>query len=307
MNNLQYEILKLIEENRFVDEVVKELNISRKNLFYQLKLLKDKGVNLDNKYYSDGRIKLKPKTMFSRLNRNIINIPKNKNSLHFIASSDNHLGSPKQNINNSYMMYDYCINNNIHINLNCGDFLSGKKSWWNNCSTIALLNQVERAVDDYPYDDSILNFIVFGNHDMAYLKQGISLQDILCNKRTDMIPLGHNKVSLSVKNDVISLVHEERFRNKLDNKRLVLSGHKHKYLVHSKENELHIEVPSISNVPVDSYNVTPGFLDIKINFNNDKFKDVYVKMLMCLEDRLLLVNEYSFEYNDEEKDIFLVK
>ena len=101
MNNLQYEILKLIEENRFVDEVVKELNISRKNLFYQLKLLKDKGVNLDNKYYSDGRIKLKPKTMFSRLNRNIINIPKNKNSLHFIASSDNHLGSPKQNINNS--------------------------------------------------------------------------------------------------------------------------------------------------------------------------------------------------------------
>ena len=140
MNNLQYEILKLIEENRFVDEVVKELNISRKNLFYQLKLLKDKGVNLDNKYYSDGRIKLKPKTMFSRLNRNIINIPKNKNSLHFIASSDNHLGSPKQNINNSYMMYDYCINNNIHINLNCGDFLSGKKPWWNNCSTIALLN-----------------------------------------------------------------------------------------------------------------------------------------------------------------------
>lgn len=298
MNELQLKLIKLIEEETSLNDISKALNITFKNIFYQLRLLQSKGFNIDKKYYEDGTIKICFRKNLKDINKSMIYTDENSNEFNFIASSDNHLGSPKQSIENTYNMYDYCIDNNIHIILNCGDFFSGRKPHWKNVK-MALLSQFERAIKDYPFDSNILNFIIFGNHDMAYFKEGIDLLNLLNKERYDLIPLDYYREKISVKNEKISLIHEDKYIRQLPDKKLVLYGHYHKYktdLFPDGNNRAYIGVPSISNISVDGEDNAHGFLDFNIKFKDGDFDEVNIKQLGFKNNKTVLESEISFNY-----------
>lgn len=301
MSNLQFEIIKLVEENYSTIEIQKKLNISHKQLQNQLRLIKENGFEFDNIYDNKGNIKLNFKTRYEKENNNKINIINSDKSIHLVASSDNHLGAVEQDINNSYMMYDYCSKNGINVILNSGDFLSGKKPWWPNAK-IGLLSQIERAIEDYPYDENIITFMIFGNHDLAFLKDGISIPSILEKKRMDIIPLDYNRDYISVNQELISLIHDPKYIKKLTSRKLVLHGHYHKFKIDKNENELIISVPSISNLSTENEIPSPGFLDISINFKDGYYEDILVKHILC-KDNTELENEYYFKYTEKESPV----
>jgi predicted MPP superfamily phosphohydrolase len=62
--------------------------------------------------------------------------------------------------------FEYCEKNGINIILNCGDFIDGKSSNYNQIITDAY-HQIEYFLDNYPKSDSIITFGVGGNHDYS--------------------------------------------------------------------------------------------------------------------------------------------
>lgn len=93
MSNLQFEIIKLVEENYSTIEIQKKLNISHKQLQNQLRLIRENGFEFDNIYDNKGNIKLNFKTRYEKENNNKINIIDSDKSIRIISSSDNLLGA----------------------------------------------------------------------------------------------------------------------------------------------------------------------------------------------------------------------
>lgn len=299
MNDLQLDLLELVEEEASIEQIQKELKISTKNLLYQLKLLKDKGYNIASNYYSDGTTRFFIKTELDSFHQKIF-IPEKSNEFDFIVSSDNHLGSVKQDIDNTYAMYDYCKNNDRHIIINCGDFFSGAKPSWTN-PTMALFAQFERAIKDYPYDQNILNFIILGNHDMAYVKLGLDLKTMFAKERHDLIPIGHNFSYIDVKNEVINVSHKPIRKEKFN--KLVFFGHHHKYETMTfpgNNQEVYIQAPSLSNIPIVEEEAYPGFLDCHLTFKNGYFDMLQVKQLGFKDNKPIVVGGSRFTYIDDK-------
>ena len=300
MSELQVDILELVEENASIEQIQKELNISAKNLLYQLRLLKEKGYNIDKSYHSDGTTRFYLKKEFDTSINRRINIPDDTNTFDFIVSSDNHLGSVKQEIKNSYAMYDYCINNGRHIIINCGDFFSGRKPNWAHVS-MGLFAQFGRAIEDYPYDQNILNFITFGNHDLAYLKEGIDLSYLLNKERHDLIPIGYNYGRIEVKDEIINISHKPIRKEKYN--KLVFCGHHHKYetiTFPGNNQEVYVEVPSLANIPIGEAETYPGFLDCHLTFKNGKFDTIQIKQLGYKDDKIVTCGGSRFVYIDDK-------
>lgn len=298
MNDLQFDLLELVEENASIEQIQKELGLSTKNLFYQLRLLKDKGYNIIRSYSINGHTRFNLRTEFTTPHHQRINISESVNEIDFIVSSDNHLGSINQEIKNAYAMYDYCINNNRHIIINCGDFFSGVKPNWKN-PTMGLFAQFERGIEDYPYDKNILNFITLGNHDMAYLKVGLDLESMLLKERHDLIPLGYSYGSIDVKNETISISHKPARKEK--NHKLVLCGHKHNYETTTypgNTEEVYIQSPSLSTIPISGEEAFPGFLDCHLTFKKGYFNTLQVKQLGFKDDKVIICGGSRFSYID---------
>lgn len=59
MTENQELLLRLIKEGRTCNDISKELNISNKQLYNRLLTLKNKGIIIEKKYYSNGQITYK--------------------------------------------------------------------------------------------------------------------------------------------------------------------------------------------------------------------------------------------------------
>lgn len=306
MTDINLKLIKLIEEGKTINEITDELKMSNKQILRRLNDIKMDGINYFRNYQFTGDITFELNKTYNNGSKNITNIKmKKEDEFKAVIISDLHIGSELERLDLMYKVYDYCINNNVHIIINAGDLVEGM----NNYSFVekeVYLNQIEHLLKDHPYDKNILNFICLGNHDVDSLrKDGINLAKILLNNRFDLVPIGFGKGILKIKNDFIYVLHPTAGVDlTVDTNNLILRGHSHKLKTIYENNQFTFYVPSLSDIKqVGSSNV-PTFLELNIKFSNGLFKKGYISTLI-IQDKIYKFCEIQldFDYNQNNYKI----
>jgi len=302
------ELLDIINENKYSIEQIKQLyNLTNKQILFLLKYLKDYTISeqfdlngnsffcsdsnsYDQLYYKD-RILVPLES--NRMNRFLV-----ISDLHFYSNDLN------QEQNNKIMcnVYNYAIKNSIHLILICGDLIHGY-----NDSIINKFDQPYKFINDYPYDKSINNICILGNHDYNLYKEGLNIKEILNNNRLDFISLDYGKGIVSIGDFNIMLRHVIDFKNiKKDeqcfddntykNLDLILRGHSHIFKTYSDI----IKVPSVTGAGVrnEEFISIPQFIEIDLRLNKDNQPEHY-KIKQILSCNAKIIGEY--EYNCKVK------
>lgn len=275
-------ILDLIAKNASLNEITCITGLSHKQLFHRLNMLKIKGYDFSKKYYYNGDIcyGLNHSLIEKVPNTTTILSGKKDNEFKAILVSDLHLGSFKDRPDLLDEVYNFCIKKGVNIILNSGDVVDGPIGYGKDKDkkVIDVEKQIEYLLEKYPFDKNILNFICFGNHDYAILKEsGIDLNRVLENKRHDLIGVGYGYGILNVKNDQIILKHQVNtdFRLKEYNERLTISGHSHKSKINFGGASLYLHLPSLSNLlattPEGEMSQLPSFYMMTLEYKNGFF------------------------------------
>ena len=223
--------------------------------------------------------------------------------------SDPHIGNELEAEDAFDKIYNYCIVNNIHNIIIAGDFLDGINVGVEDYKKHNdPLEQIKYAVNKYPYDNNITNFLVMGNHDVDSLSSfGIDFGTYLRNFRLDIIPVGYGYGRINIKNDRIFVTHPLclGIENNLDlnGNYLLLKGHHHvnKSII-ANNGSASIAVPSISNLFLSDNEFLPGALVINLKFKNGFFDTVYIDNLL-INDRVNVVStlQYSITPSKDRK------
>ena len=274
--------------------------MTNKQILRRLNEIKMDGINYLRNYQYNGDITFFLNKNLNSSFKNITNIKmKKEDSFKAVIISDLHIGSELERLDLLYKVYDYCINNNIHIIINAGDLIEGMNNY-NYVEKEVYLKQINHLLDNHPYDKNILNFICLGNHDSDSLrKDGNNLAKILLNNRFDLVPIGFGKGALKIKDDYIYVVHPTSGIDiNVDSPNLILRGHSHKLKTVYENNQFTFYVPSLSDIKqVGSTNV-PTFLELNINFSNGLFKRGYMSTLI-IKDKIYKFcdTQIDFDYN----------
>lgn len=310
MNSIDYEILKMIEENKNLNEITNNLDLSNKELYDKLLYLRNNGINIYRKYLYDGNIHygLIKNFNIERIPKPETRITLDKTQLNFkaIVISDIHIGSKKERLDLLEIVYEYCIKNNINIILNCGDLVDGLYHV-NNASIEMAYDEVTRMLEKHPYDKNILNFICLGNHDMYFLEKfGINVRNIIQANRHDLIPVGFGLSGIKIKKDLLFLSHKLSNKNPTiyEPNKIIFEGHSHYSNLHliEKENDKLFKAPSLSNIQRQDNN--PGFYEINFKFNEEGlFEQGYIKLLSLKKDKIVVTEYKQFEFIKKEDKI----
>lgn len=298
-------ILNLISEGYSLQDISESLNLSINQLTKYFQILQTQGFAFSPKYYSNGQI-------LYTINQEIFSKPTNNtplytepsnNELTIIVISDLHLGNHYENPRALNTIYNYCINNNIHIIINAGDILdalsfgyNGLKKYDNYCELI------EKSLRKYPQDSSIINFALLGNHDIdSLIKTGQSLELYLKNHRPDIIPIGIGVGELLIKNSRILVKHplkigSEQIHYDFQNYAFILRGHRHQTsLIDSGTPQIFI--PSLSNLKFHGNELPPEALQITIKFNNGHIFAINVSQLL-VKNKVYPVNNLQIDLKE---------
>ena len=109
------QILEMINNNALISEIIRKSNLTYKQLYYRIFLLKNKGYNIKLKYYSDGEISYEFKKDFGKCNKIALYTKLDENQIKMVLISDLHLGSLLDRIDLLKEVYNFCVKNNIHI------------------------------------------------------------------------------------------------------------------------------------------------------------------------------------------------
>lgn len=282
MTEIDNKVVQLLSLNKSIQEIASELNISEKQLYVRIRRIIDYGYRFKPNYYYDSKITYSlDKKYFDESNSIFqIQVPSAVKTVRLIAISDVHIGNVASDINLLNMVYDYAKCNNINIILNCGDLVEGVHTS-DKCFLHSIDSQLEFLIKNYPYDKSINNYILFGNHDYhSIYYDGLDISKTINNARYDLIPVGYGDRFIGLKNDILALNHKLSVTNNKsipEECKLILSGHGH--LMQTKSyDRLYIRIPTLSNVSPDkTKSVIPGFVDLKICFDKGKIEFVESK------------------------------
>ena len=128
MKDETIKLIKLINENKSINEITSTMNLSKRQLFQRMTMLKQSGYIIDKNYYYNGDIIYSLKNPFANSNKPnklTINTTDNLEKIRIILTSDSHYGSIKQNLECTDRMFEYCINENINLIFHLGDFFEG--------------------------------------------------------------------------------------------------------------------------------------------------------------------------------------
>ena len=154
---------------------------------------------------------------------------------------------------------------------------------------------MEYAARNYPFDPNILNFTLFGNHDIdALMSFGIDFTEYLKNFRHDIIPIGYGSGRINIKNDKILLAHPLGIgisnEHDLDSSYLLLKGHHHTFKsIIGTNGSCSITVPSLSNIFTPENVFLPGAIDLSIKFVDGYFDTIYCEHLL-VGDRVYAIS-----------------
>lgn len=314
MSDLTLKLLDLIKQEKTVNEIAEILNLSNKQIYNLITTIRNKGFDFARKYYSNGNIIYKPKTNIFPFNNsvNLFTTPEEQ-TITILAISDLHIGNQLERIDLLNKIYDYCIQEGIHIIINGGDLIDGAVNTLNAPIKIYdnVMEQIEYLMKIYPFDKNILNFTLLGNHDYSALQHaGQDLSIILQSYRHDIIPIGYEFGKINIKNSSIHVKHPieqnlYKIKNTPENNCIILKGHSHKMKVSTNESNCSVSIPSLSDINYSDNNILPTLLKLDISFKNGRFKTVVINQLLIL-DKIYTLNEtvsYLNTENDEDEEI----
>ena len=239
-------LIELLKTENTIENIKSEMNLTTKQLLYRLNLIKNKAYTVQKKYYGNSDVTISLSNSCEYINNNYTNIytKKTENEIRFLVISDLHLFNKYEDRKAIDKVYNYCIKNNIHNILICGDLIDCMEK-----NEISIEKQVALFSKIYPYDKSILNFCVLGNHDFIPIKkEKIDFKNVIENNRIDIIPIDYFEAGICIKNDRIYL------RHPIGNARSKYSGDKYdriRFIGHSHVSKVigtNIYVPSLSYV-----------------------------------------------------------
>lgn len=299
MSDILVNLLNLINKEYSINEISETLNLTNKELYYYLTILKNKGFEFKRKYYYTGDIVYLPcNTVNEQDKQNSVNIYTSEEDKEFKALliSDLHLCNNLERINYLDIIFNYCRKENINIIICGGDFIDGLLTGSGKKKINSGIEQIEYAIKKYPFDKNILTFTILGNHDISILeKTGQDLSKALNNYRHDIIPIGYGKGVINVKSDSIILRHKLTSSYKVPNPEiippaLVIQGHSHGTKIKMTHTDLcMITIPTCSDIMTQEF--VPGAIKMTLYFNKGIFETGLFEELIFDNNKLKRVNE----------------
>ena len=205
--------------------------------------------------------------------------------LSFIVISDTHIGSKYENFDYLKIVYDYALSHGIKYIFHAGDLIEGCYSNFSRCNRKyrSIPSQVNHIIEDYPYDSSVKNVILLGNHDaFPIVVCNYDIADTLSN-RNDFTITGYRSSYLRLRDEYISLKHDiSRMLNMVGDATVLLNffGHSHQYRCLFDGKYAIFRVPTLADMPSNSYTiVNRGFLAGSIDFEEDKASNLSVDFI----------------------------
>lgn len=300
MTDLTKKLLKLISEGKTINEISEITGLSNRQLFNIITMIRTKGFEFDRKYYYNGDIIYVPEVNLLDNKTNGINIitsPKD-NTFDALVISDLHLGSMQDSLDTLNKIYNYCTKEGIHIIIIGGDFIDG--TFGRNAKHFHDIDkQIDYAIKNYPYDKSILNFTVLGDHDYdGIISGGQNLSKVFESYRHDIISLGFNSGQINIKNDRIIVCHpingfiiNENYQNCL-----LLEGHHHKMAISNKPSRTIVTIPSISGMQFDENDMMPAAVRMQLSFSKGLITSGIFNQLL-IGDKIYKINEIEYLLN----------
>lgn len=303
MNEQTQLLINLVKQNKTLNEISKILGLSNKQLFIKLSMLRSSGYLIDKNYYYNGEIRYSLHNPFKPTSNTIhVITPKYTNIIRIVLTSDTHLGHKQDNLKCIDSTMEYCINNGIHLIFNLGDFFEGiYDNRKNSVKFATAAEQISYGLKNYPYDKSILNFVLLGNHDATFwAEDGIDIQTILSERRHDIVPVGYGYHEINVGGCQFKLRHylkdEQKQSIPIDaNNRIILKGHSHKFKIAPSTNNLSVTLPALSNVGAGSEkSAVPSIIDMQLKIENNIICEQYFQQIIFIENKPILINEIKY-------------
>lgn len=297
MTETNAKILKLISENKTLNEISNGLELSNKQIMNRIRNIENNGYDFNRNYYYNGDIRYSLITNFNNSDEHIIITRQNDKKFKAMFISDLHFGTTKESIEAINTVYDYCIKENIHIIINCGDVVHGMLSPKDILNIYDYEEQFEHLIKNYPYDKSIINFIALGNHDLDPLTQiGFNMHKQLNKKRHDLVSLGYETNKITIKNQEIYIRHsQEQPILGINPQPIIFQGHSHFAKISNRVGDFRITIPSLSynllktnDIVKDLYPM-PSAMVIEFDFINGYFHKADIYQLL-VSDKVYTIN-----------------
>ena len=293
-------ILELINKGNSIQEIRSKLNISNSELSTRLNTLKRSGYKFIKNYVSDGKIFYYPDTDFDvSIEPYRTNIIMKDSNFHFIAIADTHFGHVNDSMEMIEKLYDYMIKNRINSLVIAGDFIEGDYTPYNYLRNKSVPRQLDYVIKNYPYDDSIVNHILLGNHDQhSLITDGLDISEVLSAKRYDFDVLGYGLHSLKVRDSFINIKHQLKRGECIQMPKAVLSltGHSHSSKMRIARN-VFLHLPTCSNVAPGNMDIEKfdvGATEITLRMRSNKPKSIDIKELDTSHPKIKVKNSISY-------------
>lgn len=290
MTEINQKLLQLISDGASTKEILQTLKITPKQLKIRLESLKREGYGFEYQVSDNGLITYNPLNgiYHDATNSLQMKLTKQEDEFTFLAVSDLHIGNKLDNIENLNLLYEYAKREGINIIINCGDLING---CCNNESEAVIRKQLERLISKHPFDEEILNIVLFGNHDYTPLeKYNINISNLITSERSDFISLGFGTGLINILNGQIIILHpvkrstcspKHHFPERWSTGKLILKGHGHHNFVKTTDNTCTLKVPTASDVIYAQNPSLPGAMKITIHFDEEGYlKNIYVEHLV---------------------------
>lgn len=296
-------LVDLIKQNKTLNEISEITGLSNKQIFIRLSMLRNSGYLIDKSYYYNGEIRYSLHNPFKANDSNIsVVTSKEVDKIRIVLTSDTHLGHKKDELECINSMTEYCINNNIHLVFNSGDFFEGiYENRRNEVKFTTSQEQIDYGLKNYPYDKNILNFVLLGNHDSTFwINNGIDIKTILSERRHDIVPLGYGYGEINVGGCQFRMQHPLRsdYQAVIPNEikdRIILKGHSHKFKISPGINNMSICIPTLSSVPTASEKtVIPSMVDMCLDIRNNKVCNEYFQQFIFINNKPVRINEINY-------------
>ena len=303
----------MIQRNYTIDKISKETGLSYRQVFHRITQLENAGYVIKREYDTNGNIiyHLEHKTCY--MGNEFILLNEHK-KLKIMAISDLHVGNIKCDEEAINTIYEYCLKNDIHVIVVCGDIVDGCYS--RKEILIKEEKQVDHLINLYPSNNKIITLVVAGDHDYSlYTGKRMSLYNALDKRRHDIVPL--SRIMSDTKKDVININGNKILvshkaspdeKNNIKDYKLHLSGHKHasktKFTLTNGMITPNIVVPTLSRTAMDQINF-PRAVELSLSMNdNYDLQFVRKKELMIINNRVLTTSETYINYTSETLDMF---
>lgn len=296
-------LLELINEGKSNREICKILNITSTQLYRYLLELKNSGILIEKKYYSDGSIRYELlKEVFAReridnyQNSRTLITERSENKLRFLAISDLHFGNELERKDLTERAFNYCVREGINIILCGGDLIDGIKGKGKRISDPK--EQIDYFINNYPHDDSIITIAVVGDHDLScFTHDSLYLPSVCENYRQDIVFGNHENTQINIKNDILMLYH--KYKPSLvqqTDASLLLFAHSHKYVTNIKDRVLWVKIPPLSNL----LQQMPSALEFTLSFGRGYIAGVRIRQIYFGFNDYVL-NESTFSLKKTKK------